>query len=172
MKRVLIGLIMTMVSLPLMAQTAPSRVAVINVQKVLQESESGKVVLGRLESFRTDRANRLKGMETELRDLEAKFSPSLSDERKQSLQQEIADKRIAIQRFAQDAERELGAERDRALAALESRILPIISEVGKEMGFAAIFNKFESGLVYASEAIDVTDVIIKRFNEKTAESGN
>ena len=38
------------------------------------------------------------------------------------------------------------------------------------MGFAAIFNKFESGLVYASEAIDITDIIIRRFNENTAGS--
>jgi hypothetical protein len=40
------------------------------------------------------------------------------------------------------------------------------------MGLAAIFNKFESGLVYASDAIDITDSVIKRFNEVTvAESG-
>ncbi|MCU1246935.1 MAG: hypothetical protein JWN02_2845, partial [Acidobacteria bacterium] len=30
---------------------------------------------------------------------------------------------------------------------------------------AAIFNKFESGLVYASEAIDITEPVIKRFDE-------
>ena len=33
------------------------------------------------------------------------------------------------------------------------------------MGLAAIFNKFESGLVYASDAIDITDTVIKRFND-------
>ena len=37
--------------------------------------------------------------------------------------------------------------------------------IGKEMGLAAIFNKFESGLVYASDAIDITDTVIKRFSE-------
>ncbi len=35
------------------------------------------------------------------------------------------------------------------------------------MGFALIFNKLESGLVYASEAIDITDVVVKRFNGAT-----
>jgi hypothetical protein len=28
-----------------------------------------------------------------------------------------------------------------------------------------IFNKFESGLVYASEAVDITDTVIKNFND-------
>jgi hypothetical protein len=32
------------------------------------------------------------------------------------------------------------------------------------MGFALIFNKMESGLVYASEAVDITDVVVKKFN--------
>ncbi|MGZ8797026.1 MAG: OmpH family outer membrane protein, partial [Thermoanaerobaculia bacterium] len=58
--------------------------------------------------------------------------------------------------------------RDRELQALEARIKPIIDGIGKEMGLAAIFNKFESGLVYASDAIDITDTVIKRFNENAA----
>ena len=44
----------------------------------------------------------------------------------------------------------------------------MIDSLGKEMGLAAIFNKFESGLVYASDAIDITDTVIKRFNDATA----
>ena len=33
------------------------------------------------------------------------------------------------------------------------------------MVLAAIFNKFESGLVYASDAIDITDTVIKKFTD-------
>ena len=78
---------------------------------------------------------------------------------------QLSDKKIAAQRFAQDAEREMGEARDRALLELENKIKPVIDPIGKEMGLAAIFNKFESGLVYASDAIDITDTVIKRFNE-------
>ena len=45
------------------------------------------------------------------------------------------------------------------------KIMPVVDQIGKEMGLAAIFNKFESGLIYASDAIDITDVVIKRFND-------
>ena len=72
-----------------------------------------------------------------------------------------------MQRYAQDADREIGEARDRELQALEAKIKPVIDGIGKEMGIAAIFNKFESGLVYASEAIDITDTVIKRFNDAT-----
>ena len=54
------------------------------------------------------------------------------------------------------------------LQDLEAKIKPVIDAVGKEMGLAAIFNKFESGLVYASDAIDITDTVIKRFSDTAA----
>lgn len=32
------------------------------------------------------------------------------------------------------------------------------------MNVAAVFNKFESGLIYASDRIDITNDVIRRFN--------
>ena len=111
---------------------------------------------------------RAKGMDEEMRKLDAEIGTkrlSLSEDKLAEMQKQLADKRISIQRYAQDAEREIGEARDRELMALEAKIKPVIDALGKEMGLAAIFNKFESGLVYASDAIDVTETVIKRFNE-------
>jgi len=69
-----------------------------------------------------------------------------------------------MKRFAEDADKELGTLQSRELQSLQARIRPIIDSVGREMGMAAIFNKYESGLVYANEAIDVTNTVIVRFN--------
>ena len=35
--------------------------------------------------------------------------------------------------------------------------MPVINQVGKELGYTLIFRKFESGLIYADEAIDITE---------------
>jgi Skp family chaperone for outer membrane proteins len=93
---------------------------------------------------------------------------SLSEDKINEMQKSLSDKKIAMQRFAQDADREVGEARDRELQGLEAKIKPVIDAVGKEMGLAVIFNKFESGLVYASDAIDITDMVVKRFNDTTA----
>ena len=93
---------------------------------------------------------------------------SLSEEKLTDLQKQLTDKQVALQRFGQDADKEITEARDKALQELEGKIKPVIDSLGKEMGLAAIFNKFESGLVYASEAIDITDTVIKRFNDATA----
>jgi outer membrane protein len=168
MKKLIVSLAVAALAAPMFAQTAPQRIAVIDVQKVLSQSSAGKTAYDKLKKMQDDRLEKAKKMDEDMRKLDADINTkriSLSEDKLGEMQKQLADQRINIQRFAQDADREIGEARDRELQALEARIKPVIDAIGKEMGLAVIFNKFESGLVYASEAIDITDPVIKRFNE-------
>ena len=167
MKKFLVAVAATALAAPMFAQTPPARVAVIDVQKVLTQSTAGKAAYDKLKKMQDEKMAQAKSMDDELRKLDSEISTkrlSLSEDKLADMQKQLADKRISMQRYAQDAEREIGEARDRELLALENKIKPVIDALGKEMGLAAIFNKFESGLVYASEAIDITDTVIQRFN--------
>ena len=50
------------------------------------------------------------------------------------------------------------------LGQIDERVMPVINQVGKELGYTMIFRKFESGLIYADDAIDITGVIIQRLD--------
>jgi outer membrane protein len=168
MKKFLVSMAVAALAMPMFGQSAPARVAVIDVNKVLTQSTAGKAAYDKLKKMQEERIEKAKAMDEELRKLDADINSkklSLSEDKLSDMQKQLADKRISMQRFAQDADREIGEARDRELQALEVKIKPVIDALGKEMGLAAIFNKFESGLVYASDAIDVTDTVIKRFNE-------
>ena len=171
MKRILITVAIALIAAPVFAQSEPARVAVIEVQKVLTTSTAGKAAYDRLKKVQDDAIEKARKMDEEIRNLETELNTkkiSLAEERVSELTKSISDKKIAMQRFAQDADRDVQAARDRALVELENKIKPVIDAIGKEMGLAAIFNKFESGLIYASDAIDITDTVIKRFNESVA----
>jgi outer membrane protein len=168
MKKLLVSVAVAALAAPMFAQTTPARVAVIDVQKVLMQSSAGKSAFDKLKKMQDERVEKAKAMDEEMRKLDSDINTkkiSLSEEKLAEMQKQLADKRINMQRFAQDADREIGEARDRELQALEAKIKPVIDALGKEMGLAAIFNKFESGLVYASDAIDITDTVIKRFND-------
>ncbi|HEX7705877.1 MAG TPA: OmpH family outer membrane protein [Thermoanaerobaculia bacterium] len=167
MKKFVISIALAALAAPMFAQTAPAKIAVIDVQKVLSQSTAGKAAYDKLKKMQDERVERAKQMDDELRKLDTDISTkrlSLSEDKLAEMQKQLADKRISMQRYAQDADREIGEARDRELMALEAKIKPVIDALGKEMGLAAIFNKFESGLVYASDAIDITDTVIQRFN--------
>lgn len=168
MKKFLVSLAVAALALPTFAQSAPARVAVIDVNKVLMSSTAGKSAYEKLKKMQDDRVAQAKKLDDEIASLDKEINDkklSLSEDKLADMTKRLSDKKIAMQRFAQDADRDIGEARDRALGELEQKIKPVIDALGKEMGLAAIFNKFESGLVYASDAIDITDTVITRFNQ-------
>src|SRR5437764_806912 len=167
MKKFLMSVAALAVAAPMFAQATQQRLAVIDVQKVLTQSTAGKAAYEKLKKVQDDRIARAQKMDEEIKQLDNDLNTkkmSLSEDKVNEMTKTISDKRIAMQRYAQDADREVGEARDRELQALEAKIKPVIDGIGKELGLAAIFNKFESGLVYASDAIDITDTVIKRFD--------
>ena len=169
MKKFLVSMAVAALAIPALAQSsAPARVAVIDVNKVLSSSAAGKTAAAKLKQLQEDKMARAQKLDDEIKTLDNDINTkkiSLSEEKLADMTKQLSDKKIAMQRFAQDADRELGEARDRVMAELNQKIMPVVDQIGKEMGLAAIFNKFESGLIYASEAIDITDVVIKRFND-------
>jgi outer membrane protein len=147
--------------------TAQSNIAVIDVQRVVTESDPGKEALAKLKELQDGKIDEGRALQQELNALQEQVSKqrfTLSEQRLAELSKEIEDKQIGLQRFQDDAERELDEARRRELGGLESRILPVINEIGEERGLTLIFNKFQSGLVYADDAVDITDDVIRRFN--------
>jgi outer membrane protein len=170
MKKLFVTVMAAALAAPMFAQSAPNRVAVIDVQKVLQTSNAGKAATERLKKMQEERVSRAQKLDEEVRNLDNEINSkklSLSEDKLADMAKQLSDKKISMQRYAQDAEREVTEARDKTLLELQNKILPVIDGIGKEMGLAMIFNKFESGLVYASDAIDITDTVVKRFNDAT-----
>jgi outer membrane protein len=160
----MLAVIMMALAMPAAAQ---ARIAVIDVQRVVTESDPGKEVMQKLRALSDTKAQQGQTMQKELAALQDQFNKqrfTVSEQRQAEMSKEIEDKQIAIKRFQDDAQRELQDAQRRELGGLEERIMPIINQIGQTDGYTLIFNKFQSGLVYADEAVDVTDRVIQTFN--------
>jgi outer membrane protein len=169
MKRssLLVGCVAIFVAVALPASAQQMNIAVIDVQRVVTESDPGKQALQKLKELQDAKIDEGRALQQELAALQEQMSKqrfTLSEERLAELSKQMEDKQIALQRFQDDAERELDESRRRELGGLEGRIIPVINEIGAERGFTLIFNKFQSGLVYADDTVDITDDVIRRFN--------
>ena len=161
-----IGIAVLLVGLALPA-AAQTKIAVIDVQRVVSESDPGKESLINLQKLQEEKIAAGQSLQEEfnaMREQINKQRMTLSEERLAELTRAMEDKEIALRRFQDDATRELDEARRTALGRLEERIMPVIDEVGRERGLTLIFNKYQSGLVYADEAVDITDDVIRRFN--------
>lgn len=151
--------------------TEDVKVAVIDVERILLESERGKAALDEIESLRAQKQEEGEAMQQEIAELQQRIREgrlSLSEDKLSELQKQLEDKTIALRRFQDDANRELSKKRDEVLKAVEDSVFPVINDVGEAGDYTLIFNKFSSGLVYADEAADITDEVIERYNQSSA----
>lgn len=153
------------------AQDAPQKIAVIDVGRILEESDAGAEALNQLKQLKDQKEAEASGLTTALDDLQEKIETgrlSLSEDKLQEYQAELERKVIELKRLEDDANRELQRVRTNKLGAIERQIMPVINQVGSEGGYTLIFNKFQSGLVFALNEVDITDQVLARFNETTA----
>lgn len=164
---ILVGFVVIVLAVALPAAAQQLSIAVIDVQRVVTESDPGKQALQKLKLLQDAKIDEGRALQQNLSSLQEQMSKqrfTLSEERLADLSKQMEDGQILLQRFQDDAERELDEARRRELGGLEGRIIPVINEIGAERGFTLIFNKFQSGLVYADETVDITDDVIRRFN--------
>jgi outer membrane protein len=152
---------------PVLAQDGAMKIAVIDVQRIITESGTGKAVLAKLEEFGKQQQDKLKAKRDAVEQLRTRLSEgqlSLADDKLAELQKEIESKTIDLRRASDDAQREFNRRQEEELKGIERKVMPIIEQVGREGGYTMIFRKFESGLVFATDDIDITQSIILKLD--------
>ncbi len=145
-------------------------IGVVDAGLVFQQSQYGKDLLGSLKQLREQKQaeGQAKKQDAEaLRDRIAQSRLALSPEKLEELEKELEDKVIALQRFEADAKRAIDEASADAMTSFNEQIMPVIDAVGRERGLTLIFNKFEAGLLFADEKLDITDSVIELFDQRS-----
>ncbi|MCG6930089.1 MAG: OmpH family outer membrane protein [Desulfofustis sp.] len=149
---------------------ADMKIGVMNVQKVLVESVSGKSAKAKFDDKMQELQNKFKTEEDELiamqKDIEKKSS-AWSEETKQTKAREFQKKRRELQDKSEDARFELKTLQDKELAPILKALEGVVTEYGKKNGYTMILDS-KSGVVYFSEAVDITDQLVKELDAAMA----
>jgi outer membrane protein len=143
------------------------KIAVIDTAQILKESQAGKRALADLKKVQDQKGSEMERQQKEIRDLQAKIDDgrlSLAQDKLADMEKQLEDKVIALRRMQDDANRELTKKQEEILGSVDQRVMPVINQLGKELGYTLIFRKFESGLIYADDAVDITTTVIKRLD--------
>lgn len=168
-RSLLAACLLSVAAVPALAQQNV-KVAVIDVNRIMTDSQRGKEVLEKIDELQADKAAELKTMNDELAEMQRRYQEgrlSLAEDKLAELEAEIEDKGRAFQRAREDAERLVQKRRAEEIQKVEEAVFPIINDIGEEFGYTLIFNKFQSGLVFAAEEVDVTDLVIQRLDSAT-----
>jgi outer membrane protein len=152
---------------PAAAPAGTGGIAVIDVQKVVSNSEVGKKALAEIKTIKDkkqseidQRQNALQTMQDKLEKEKDILSPDAQEKRRDEINKAFTD----LKRFREDSEQEIQNRLGGALKGMEDQVLPIIQKLGTDKGYSLIVSRDQ--LIYYSAKIDITDEVIRLFNEK------
>ena len=167
MKRCIIALLL-LLAIPFSALAAEGhKFGSVDVQKVLLNSDAGKVAkdqlgqrAGKYEVEKNSKEAELKKLKAELESQSVVLNESARGTKERDYQQRLKD----YQRFLKDAQEDLQAKNDEFTSRIVDEVVKVTQEYGRKHGYTAIIIKSEV-LLYLDPAADLTEEVLKAFNE-------
>ncbi|KJU85460.1 outer membrane chaperone Skp [Candidatus Magnetobacterium bavaricum] len=171
MKRVLTALVAVVMLVcfngKVMAQSGGGqKLAFVDVQKVLSDSEPGKKAKASLETFVKSHQGKIDEKEKAIEKLKGEIEnkgTALSEDAKKKKQDELQSMMRDLKRMASDAQEDIRKKESEITKDVFKDIKDIIGAVGKEEGYSAIMDN--NVLLYSGDGVDVTEKVIKKYNE-------
>jgi outer membrane protein len=145
------------------------KVAVINSQKAFEQSAEGKKAVSILQEKEQTIKEEIKKRNEEIQKLKDRLASqklTLSPEAISQLQLEIDQKEAARQKYEQEASADFEQFKSQLIKKIREEMLAVVDELVKEKGFDLVFDLSSSGLIYFQPSFDITEEIIKRYDQK------
>ena len=141
------------------------KVAVVNVQQVLQQSSRVAEVSKKLESQFKDRQAKIgddqKSLQTEL-DKFKKESPTMSQSDKDKMQKKIADDRAELVKKVVAYQQDLQKEQNKAMQGILNELNTVVSSIAKKDNYGLVLDS--QAVIYSVDNNDITKDVAKKFN--------
>lgn len=144
----------------------------IDLNRALNESDEGKKAVTALESLVKSKQTLIAEKEDKLNVLKNEIISQTAVLNSESLKkkQEEHDELLKIyQRMIQDSKEEIQKRQADFMKDILIDLRKVIVKFAEDGGYTAIFEKYESGLLYMPESTDLTNKIIETFNGSSTE---
>ncbi len=147
--------------------SAYAKIGVIDFQKVLKESDGGKDVYGKLQAKADEYDKKLSAANESIKKAQQEYAAKESvanddykDKKRAEIQRMIRD----FNQNKDDYSKELKRLEMRYLKSIQDDVLKIVESLGKELDMEVILEQNNSGVLYLNPKVDITDVVIQRYN--------
>jgi outer membrane protein len=145
------------------------KIGIVDIEQALTSTEEGKAAREEIGRKSREARAQLEPMMEQRKTLAEELQGKkyvLSDEALFQKQVQLAELENKIKSKAEELEGQLKIEQGKMLAPLQNKMQTIIEAIGKEQGFTLILARNNPYVMYSREALDITDMVVERFNKK------
>ena len=150
-----------------LAHAAEFRIAVVNTQRILNESAPAVRAVQKLKKEFEPRQMQIQKLTTQVRDLQAtleKQGASMNEADRRKNERDLADLSLQLQHAQRDFSEDLTLARNQAFASVSGTVQKAIVQVGQSGHYDLIVDK--GSVLYASPRADITDKVIRALANK------
>ncbi len=152
------------------AQDEAIKIGVVDIDQAISSTDEGKAAREEFARKQREAESKLQPLLERYQSLEEDLKAKkfvLSDEALFQKQLDLAEMRNQIQNRMKELEGQLQVDQKRLEGPLTSKLVEIIETTGKDMGFTLIIRRGAPGILYTREALDITDLVIEKYNQKS-----
>ena len=142
-------------------------IAIVDMQRILQESSASKSVQKQLEAQRSKFQNEIEKEENSLRQAEQTLSKQrsqLSAQDYSDREQQLRQRFSAVENHVQARRKVLDKSYADAMNAVREALLDVVSGVAHERGANLVIVKQQA--LWTDQPLDITDEVLKRLDQK------
>jgi outer membrane protein len=154
---------------PLTIRAEEIKLGYVDLQRALNDSEAGKNAKEKFKGEVDKAEQSLERRKNEVEKLKQELEKKgllLNEEQRDALERDYRDKLGDFERVYKNLQQELQI-RDRQLTGrILEGLREVVQSVGEQGNYTVIFEGNNTVVLYGSKAIDLTDTIIKAYNQK------
>lgn len=147
---------------------APLKIGYVDLQKAARESKAGKDAFATLKKDFDQKQTIIEKRQTEIQKLQAELNQQgllLTEESKKDKEEAYVKKLKDLKRYIDDSNQDLQKKEKELTQKIFLELVKIIDKIGKDSQYTMIFERQE-GLLYASQGIDLTEEVMKRYDQQ------
>lgn len=144
-------------------------IAIVDIDQALNSTEEGKAAREELSRKQREAQQELEPMFERFKTLQEELKSKrfvLSEDALYQKQLDLVELKQEIDNRMKELEDKFKVDKERLEGPLRKKLVEIVEEIGKEKGFSLILARGAGGMLYAREALDITDLVIERFNKQ------
>jgi outer membrane protein len=145
------------------------KIAIVDLDQAINATDQGKKAREELQGKQKQAEGQLKPMYERGKALAEEIQSKrfvLSEDALRQKQLDLAEIQSDLRAKGAELEGQFKVDYERLVGPLREKLLGIINDLGKEQGYTLIMERGTPGLVYAKEALDITEQVVQRFNKK------
>jgi len=167
---ILAGLLaITLIGAAPAARADDDKIGVVDIDQALNSTEEGKAAREELSRKQREAQGKLEPMVERFKAMQEELKSKrfvLSEEALYQKQLDLVELKTEIDNRAKELEDKFKVDKERLEGPLRKKLIEIVEEIGKEKGYGLILARGAGGMLYNREALDITDMVIERFNKK------